>query len=500
MSLPRKLSDARTANLFAAALIFIFSVIMITICSKSSPLYPMNNWDDANCFFTVGKAVGNGEVMYRDIFEQKGPVLYFLHTIAYFISRDSFLGVYFIEIAACFGFLFVSYKITELFEGRKSILFIPILGALIYSSKAFEQGDSVEELCLPLFTLSLYIGVKAVMNKKTPDKLGWFIIGVCSAAVLWIKFSMLGFYIGFGFFMLFLYLREKKFSQLFKSIGFLLLGIAAMTAPVAIYFIVTGAFRELFEVYFYDNLFLYSISDESGSALSFVGNLGWGYLSFREFFDIAFWLIIAGAVYAFIASKRLLGFYITTVLSTFFFAFSGGRTYPYYSLLMAVFTPFGAALVCRILKKPLSHIRKTALRAVTVSASFAVSLAIILSLSPNTYMMKYKKDDLPQYKFAAIASESDNPTLLNYDFLDGGFYTASGIVPNCRFFCGLNLPYDEIKSTQKRFIREKKTEYIVTIDKKFSFDGYDCVGKEVFETRKDCYSTYYFYKLRASSR
>ena len=204
MSLPRKLSDARTANLFAAALIFIFSVITITICSKSSPLYPMNNWDDANCFFTVGKAVGNGEVMYRDIFEQKGPVLYFLHTIAYFISRDSFLGVYFIEIAACFGFLFVSYKITELFEGRKSILFIPILGALIYSSKAFEQGDSVEELCLPLFTLSLYIGVKAVMNKKTPDKLGWFIIGVCSAAVLWIKFSMLGFYIGFGFFMLFL--------------------------------------------------------------------------------------------------------------------------------------------------------------------------------------------------------------------------------------------------------------------------------------------------------
>ena len=98
MSLPRKLSDARTANLFAAALIFIFSVIMITICSKSSPLYPMNNWDDANCFFTVGKAVGNGEVMYRDIFEQKGD------TYAYYTCRKADNQRFGIEYAADVAF------------------------------------------------------------------------------------------------------------------------------------------------------------------------------------------------------------------------------------------------------------------------------------------------------------------------------------------------------------------------------------------------------------
>ena len=52
--------------LFLLFLAFIF----ITICSKSSPLYPFNDWVDANCFFTVGKSIVNGKTLYLDIFEK----------------------------------------------------------------------------------------------------------------------------------------------------------------------------------------------------------------------------------------------------------------------------------------------------------------------------------------------------------------------------------------------------------------------------------------------
>ena len=62
------------------------AVFTVTICSKSSPIYPLNDWDDPNCFFTVGKAMANGKILYKDIFEQKGPLLYMLHMLAYQIS------------------------------------------------------------------------------------------------------------------------------------------------------------------------------------------------------------------------------------------------------------------------------------------------------------------------------------------------------------------------------------------------------------------------------
>ena len=87
-------------------IIAITAVVAITICSKASPLYPFNDWVDSNCFLTVGKAMLHGQVPYRDLFEQKGPLLYMLHALAALISDTSFLGVYFVEIAACAAFLF----------------------------------------------------------------------------------------------------------------------------------------------------------------------------------------------------------------------------------------------------------------------------------------------------------------------------------------------------------------------------------------------------------
>ena len=49
--------------------ILITAVAAITICSKSSPIYPLNDWVDSNCFMTVGKSMLRGVVPYRDLYE-----------------------------------------------------------------------------------------------------------------------------------------------------------------------------------------------------------------------------------------------------------------------------------------------------------------------------------------------------------------------------------------------------------------------------------------------
>ena len=53
------------------AMIFLYCMLAafacLAVCSKSSPLYPINDWTDANAYFSCGKGMLNGRVMYSDL-------------------------------------------------------------------------------------------------------------------------------------------------------------------------------------------------------------------------------------------------------------------------------------------------------------------------------------------------------------------------------------------------------------------------------------------------
>ena len=85
------------------------------ICSKSSFLYPLNVWVDANCFFTMGKAMFNGKVLYLDLFDQKGPLLFFIYGLASLISYKTFLGVFILEVISFTIFLYYAYKLIRMY-------------------------------------------------------------------------------------------------------------------------------------------------------------------------------------------------------------------------------------------------------------------------------------------------------------------------------------------------------------------------------------------------
>lgn len=146
---------------------FALSALFLLICTKSSFLYPINDWNDSNCFFTVGKGMMQGKVPYRDLFEQKGPLLYFIHGLASLISFDSFLGVFFFEILSFGIFLWFSYRIIFLFSQKAyTYVLLPVLSVAVLSSSSFCKGDSAEEFCLPLLSASLFYLLRYMKKKE----------------------------------------------------------------------------------------------------------------------------------------------------------------------------------------------------------------------------------------------------------------------------------------------------------------------------------------------
>lgn len=84
--------------------------------------------------------------------------------------------------------------------------------------------------------------------------------------------------------------------------------------------------------------------------------------------------------------------------------------------------------------------------------------------SSNFEFRKVKKEELVQYQFAEIINQKPQATLLNYGFLDGGFYTVTGITPNIKYFHKPNIAYENypiIMDEQNRYIKEIVIDFVV---------------------------------------
>lgn len=112
------------------------------------------------------------------------------------------------------------------------------------------------------------------------------------------------------------------------------------------------------------------------------------------------------------------------------------------------------------------------------------SVLVIFTFSVNVNLLGLKKSDYPQFKFAKTISKKENATLLNYGFLDAGFYTTTKIVPNCRFFCSFNIPNSKIMEEQNRYIKEALIDFVVTVDEKLESENYELLQSVRSEIRK----------------
>lgn len=458
------LKKKRVLYVFALML----AVCFLGICSKSSPLYPMNDWVDVNCFFTVGRAILDGQVLYLDIYEQKGPWLYFIFAAVTFISENSFIGVYLLEVISFTLFLIMGAKIAMLYlDDKISPYFVMIiLAAVIPVSKAFSHGGSVEELSLGLLSYSLYSVLKAIKNGETLSFSSSLLNGLCAATVFWMKFTITGFYVGLASFLIIWYISEKKLKELWKTITAFLLGVFLVTIPVLIYFFATDAIADLFHAYFYNNIFVYTSSSNSG-VVGFIKNLGSTILInywYSGFVLIGFLWILKSFSKRW---KEALAIIMSCVTWTFLTYFKG-RGSVYYGLIFSVYTIFGLIACIKLLlyKKPALIAKILQLKEKTICMVMTVLLISFVGLSylisNNTYLIGIQKEDMPQYQFAEKIKQVDDATLLNYGFLDGGFYTAANIVPNCKYFSKLNIGLDEMLEIQDEFVEERKVDFIVT--------------------------------------
>ena len=262
----------------ARALLFcaLAAAVMLMICSTNSFLYPVSGWCDVDCFVTVARGWIKGLMPYRDLAEQKGPLLYFMHIPALLAFPGSYHGLWFIELIEMTAALFLSWKMARLYAPELSVAWVAPLGAALCASFAFQMGDSAEEMCWPLILGSMYGAMRAWRTGRPLSLRGYVGHGVLAGCVLWIKFIQLAPHFVFMAMLAILAVWEdRSVVRALKMCGMFLLGMLIASLPWLICFGVGGALGDMLKMYLYDNAFGYSTAESVAlDARAFFANIG----------------------------------------------------------------------------------------------------------------------------------------------------------------------------------------------------------------------------------
>ena len=464
---------------------------MTALCSMSSPLYPTNIWGDANCLLTVGRAMRAGRVLYRDIYEQKGPLLYFAHMLCACVSDTSFFGVYLMESLCCFAFLLAAVRFLRRRVGRAALPGALLIAACILSSGTFVRGDSAEEFCLPLAMAALCV-FDGGAQKGAMSLARLFVLGLLAGLVAAVKFTLLGIFLGLCLAAGLMALRRGGMRLAGKSAGVFLLGMALPVLPWMLYFLSRGALPDFLTAYVYNNIFLYA-----GEARM---NLREWAQSFRQ--GILWALPCLIGLPFFLSDRKEPGFARLGAGAAFCLQLMAvllpGRVWQYSALAVSPFAVWGVLPAARGIRAALCRLRAKGILppAGRGILSFAISAALSFTLcgfaTPNAFLRGVSLSDTAQGRLAEKIPKGSS--LLQYKFLDDGLYLACGAIPEEKYFVLLNVRLLEMRDALDEAVDEGRPDYVLTsydpLPKRFS--RYELVATDLGfldsnRPRKDLY-------------
>lgn len=472
------------------------AIVIALLVFNSSPFYAAHHWDDPNCFFTVGRAMLDGKVMYRDIYEQKGPWLYFLHVFCAWISNDSFLGVFFLEIINLFFVFLLVSKIVELYGYKPLVCTVvaTLVGLSFSFSYAMWYGDSVEEFCSTFYLYLLYITIKNIKQSKKYSALEFILIGAMIGLAFWSKFTLVAIYVGWFAYFIWRSVRRKEGVQICWAILYMLCGFLIISLPCILYFVINGALKDLMVVYFYNNLFLYSNSK------GIFYTIGLFFLNILKTLgcNLQYTLpAVFGVIWFALKKTGEEKFFLLWILPiTLCVIYVGGRGYPYYGLPVCTFSVFGYVGVLEILEKLKKEQHKKIIKLSSVALMICCCCVSFFVNGNHRFIFRDKMQS-PQHYMAQYMKENgdEDSTLLTWGMLDAGFYLAAGQVPEYKYFCKLNIDLPEMHQEIARYLDEKLPDYVVVKEQKnaekFSHENY----REVLRMREWCRGKYVEYVL-----
>ena len=337
-------------------IIFIILFILTLSLVYTSTFNPFNLRImnvDTSTYVTIVQGITRGQVLYRDLADNKGPITHFISVPGFYFGKIT--GLWITEFIIIFIVFFFMYKTALLFVNYKTAL-ITICAISLAMHPFYIVHAGTEVYSLPFLIISLYIFTKYYINKKSITLFEIFILGICFSCSIMIRFNMFPLWAGFCFIIVIDCIINKKLLDLFKFILIFICGIIIVLLPIFLYFI----YYNLFD-YFYIQVILGGISRGFQISLlqQFIYNL---YIVINR--SLSFIPLLIGIIFLLIKYNNIntfyyYGFILSYILSIIFISFSTGNSH--YNLILIPFFVPALAFLSQILLNQFSKYKHSIL-------------------------------------------------------------------------------------------------------------------------------------------
>ena len=452
-------------------------LIILGVCLAvlgTSPLFKTNPWDDTNAMLTMGRSMLHGTVPYRDVIDQRGPILYMIFALGAAIKGNSFFGVFVLQVINIFIIYRLSFEIAKDFKIKiVKPKWAALLGPMaLISTNAFMLSGSPEEFAFTSILYLLYIINHYHQRIELIPLKTYFLLGLNLSLIFWNKYSMIGAFVVFFVWVAYVLLRKKEYQVLRQIVIASVLGFLSISIVVLIYFAIHGAVGDLFKTYFVLNLTSYGASPQTG-LMKF-----WNFLflvaqEIREYLLVVM-IIVAGWIKA-IFEKKNVSLEVGMFAGSLLFVAMQHWVSSYYNLVWIVFliVALMRLLQFKIPRRFYSN-KKTAYIFNLLIASCLIFLPLAnnytdlsrlvvkgnkLSLNSSQYVAQ------PQFaKIMHAESKGKQPTLLMINDLDQGFFLSANIFPTTRYWQRLNMNYQQLPQMYLSFknnMDKKKVDFVI---------------------------------------
>lgn len=381
--------------------VLMLVALMFALELKLSPVRNDLTGTDSNVFLYVGRSMLAGKVPYKDLFDHKGPVLYFIEYAGLLIGSGSFTGVWAIELICAFITALFFFKIARLFTESTAVSLLSVFFVMMLSSLGFFQGGNLtEEYALPWIAVSLYY-VLSYFVKGAYKPMQIIPIGAGFAFVLLLRVNMVGLWGALILAVMISLIKDKKIADVFKCALFFAIGCAVVFVPVLVYLIRTDSLRDMIEYYL---LFNFSYAGSGPSLRSAAGLLFdclkyagvsvffIAYAAFSERKSKSLWVDLAALALAFLSSAV------------------GGNNYIHYGIILIPFFVLPAVISIEPLIGLAAKNTGGVKKGVEAAVAAVCCLGLIAVPAASFYRVKGTKaqpDEVCEYIEANTAEDSD---------------------------------------------------------------------------------------------
>lgn len=193
----------------------------------------------------MGLAILKGKVLYADIMDQKGPVLYLIEALGQWIIPGRaglfMLATVFLSVA-----IFCWYKIARFFTTPAKSIIAIVLTLLSYYLFV-QRGNLSEDWNITFVSIAYYLLLDFLLNEqKKKVLLNGLFIGVCFACSFFIRLNDAVAFIGAPILGVGIWeIKEKRMKEFLKWVAGILLGFTLITLPIIIWFAANSALTDL---------------------------------------------------------------------------------------------------------------------------------------------------------------------------------------------------------------------------------------------------------------